>query len=124
MIKLTGQQAGVGFRVCFGVWGVVGLAISLFAMMGAPMVSAIYVTLMWMGGVLFFGLAALMCSVTFETAALPVYVVDSPADAEPDQTFHGIPYRSLPHGEILGEFPNGKFRFRNWNEFIKAAAKK
>jgi hypothetical protein len=85
MVEFRPRWSGVRAVVttCFILWGLGGLGISVFAGLGAPILTAIYVTLMWMAGVMFFGLA-LISDVSYHLAgdALPVYVVEKPRPGE------------------------------------------
>jgi hypothetical protein len=125
MIDLRPAKPTLGGGIAksfFLLWGFAGLFISIVAMFFAPIMSAIYVTLMWTGGVLFFGLSVLMSGRSYSLGpALPVYVVATPRLDGLDEEYEGIPFMRLESGHIIAEFSNGKFTFENWNKFAKAA---
>lgn len=105
----------------FALWGVCGLAASLLAGASAPILSAIYVTLMWMAGVLFFGIGALLSHATLRTlSAFPVYVVQPPRADGMDNQYRGVPYRVNDDGTVYAEFADGSRTFRNWKKFVTA----
>lgn len=117
------NTGGRGFvTVLFALWGIAGLAVSLFALLGAPILTAIYVTLMWMGGTLFFGIFALLSSSSYRLAehGVPVFVVAKPAEDGFDDEYRGVRYRKLEDGRIVGDFEDGQHTFRNWKQFEKA----
>lgn len=115
----SGRGAAV---VCFGLWGGIGLGVSLLALLGAPILTAIYVTLMWMGGTVLFGLAALLSTPVYllKEHALPVYVVAAPEVDGFNFELRGVRYAKLPDGRIVGDFDDGKHTFKNWEKFVKA----
>jgi hypothetical protein len=107
--------------MCFVLWGLGGLGISIFAGLGAPILTAIYVTLMWMAGVMFFGIA-LLSDISYRLVgdALPVYVVEKPRDDGLNSEYRGVAYKKLESGHVIAEFADGKHTFKNWKQFIEA----
>jgi hypothetical protein len=113
------RRLGVVF---FCLWGFVGLGIAIFAGLGAPILTAIYVTLMWMAGVIFFGLAVLMAETPLRLVGhgMPVYVVAKPAEDGLNHEYRGIRYAKLEDGRVTAEFGDGNHTFKSWKKFVEA----
>ncbi|MGM4891231.1 hypothetical protein [Tardiphaga sp. 839_C3_N1_4] len=113
------RRLGVVF---FCLWGFIGLGIAIFAGLGAPILTAIYVTLMWMAGVIFFGLAVLMAETPLRLVGhgMPVYVVAKPAEDGLNFEYRGIRYAKFEDGKILAEFGDGNHTFKSWKKFVEA----
>lgn len=123
MIEFRPQNAGgsAAVTVIYFIWGLGGFAVSIFAALGAPILSGIFAVLLWIGGMLFFGILVLMSSATYRsTDALPVYVVDKPRGDGLDQDYRGIPYMKLESGNVVAEFADGKHTFKSWKKFIES----
>ena len=116
----TGNR-GLGV-VMLVVWGIGGLALSLFALLGAPTLTAISIILMWIGGVLFFGMCALMADISYRLSgpSLPVYMVNPPRPDSFNEEYRGIPYMLLESGLVVAEFADGTRTFKNWKKFVEA----
>jgi hypothetical protein len=125
MIELS-QKAATGSRgvgiFLFVFWGVCGLGLSIFAALGAPAFTAITVALLWIGGVLFFGMCVLLASVSyrFNGPALPVYVVTAPRPDGLNEVYNGVAYMRLESGQVIAEFADGKHTFKSWEKFVEA----
>jgi len=121
-IRPSAPPGRSGATVLFGIWGILGLFISIFAGLGAPILTAIYIALMWMAGVLFFGIAHLASNVSYRisVSSLPVHVVEPPRIDGFEAEYNGVPYTQLDGGQIMAEFADGRHTFKNWKKFIQA----
>jgi hypothetical protein len=125
MIELMPRETG-GRRVLtslFAIWGMGGFALVLFAAIGEPVLTACLITLIWIGGMLFFGIGVLTTPVPFrwDGFSLPVYVTRPPHPDGFDQEHGGVPYKILPNGRVVAEFADGQHTFKNWEKFLEAA---
>jgi len=108
-------------KVLFAIWGLAGLGFAIFAMLGAPILTAIYVTLMWIGGVVFFGFCVVMSAAPYRLGyAMPVYTVKPPRPDGLNSEFCGVAYAKLESGKIIAEFADGQHAFKNWDKFVEA----
>lgn len=116
------REAGSGFvTVLFFIWGLIGFGVCIFAALGAPILTAIFSVLLWIGGMLFFGILVLTGSTAYRlSAAIPVYVVATPRDDGLNQEYRGVPYMKLEGGQIIAESGDGKHTFKNWKKFVEA----
>jgi hypothetical protein len=125
MIELTPKEGG-GRRTLtglFAIWGAGGFALALFAAVTAPVLTASMITLVWIGGLLFFGLGALIASVPYrwDGFSIPVYVTDPPHPDGLNEEYRGIRYRISSTGHVIAEFADGQHTFKNWQKFLEAA---
>jgi len=83
-----------------------------------------YVTahcLFWIGGLLLFGVGALIRGRLETNGPIPVYVSKAPARARGyDDEFNGAAFKRLEGGQIEGEIGDKAYRFSNWKEFVDA----
>lgn len=78
-IQATNGRGRELLTVLFVLWGLGDLMLSVLAALGAGTLAAIGIILMWMGGVLFFGIAALLAPVSFAIkGAVPIYIAETP----------------------------------------------
>lgn len=95
---------------CFLVWGFVGF----FAAMLTWLISTVTAG-MWFGGMLFFGLATLMCPLRYRA----LYAVRSALPEYP-QVHNGFPCRLEPDRAVVAMTSEGPVRFENWSDFHSA----
>src|SRR5260370_3049929 len=81
----------------FAIWGAGGFALTLFAAIAAPVLTASMIALVWIGGILFFGIGALIAPVPhrLDVFSVPVYVTKPPHPDGFNHEHRGGPYRSL-----------------------------
>ena len=125
MIELMPRETG-GRRFLtglFAIWGMGGFVLAIFAAMAAPVLTASMIVLVWIGGILFFGIAALIAPVPYrwDGFSIPVYVTNPPRADGLDQQHRGVPFKILPNGQVVAEFADGRHTFKNWKKFLDVA---
>jgi hypothetical protein len=125
MIELMPRETGGRqfLTGLFAIWGMGGFAFVIFAAMGAPVLTASMIALVWIGGILFFGLGALIAPVPYrwDDFSFPVYVTNPPRADGLNQEHRGVPFKILPNGQVVAEFADGQHTFKNWEKFLEVA---
>src|SRR5260370_25967709 len=105
------------------IGGAGGFALALFAAIAAPVLTASMIALVWIGGILFFGIGALIAPVPhrLDVFSVPVYVTKPPHPDGFNQEHRGVPYRILSTGHVIAEFADGQHTFKSWQKFLEAA---
>lgn len=113
--RLSPQYDGtrIFLTLLFVVWGIGGFILALVAITAAgALASAIMATaggILWIGGMVFFGIAALMAS--------PSFVM---TDIASRGTYRKIPYRIKVDGTVEAKTEAGVESFNSWKSFKTA----
>jgi hypothetical protein len=100
-----------------------GFALSIFAAMAAPVLTASMIALVWIGGTLFFGMGALIAPVPYrwDGFSVPVHVTKPPRADGLNHEHRGVPFKVLPNGQVVAQFADGQHTFKNWQKFLEVA---
>lgn len=126
-LSRVGSAQGA-LRGAFWIWGCLGFAatalssVSLFIQTSVGVGSSSYVTAiatLWIGGMLFFGLGAMLCTDFETTGAVPTYAAKAPPQARGfDAVYAEIPFRLRSDGTVQAEIEDKLYDFASWKEFV------
>jgi hypothetical protein len=121
MVEFRLRSGNAVLLGCLLVWGIGGLGLSVVAGIGAPILTGIYVTLLWIGGCAFFGILAILSEGKLRLIgpSVPVYVTKPPRADGLNEEYKGVPYMRLESGQVIAEFADGKHTFGNWKQFTQ-----